>query len=309
MPLVLRWGRSAYETDLDLSLERDEANRLGLDWLLRPDLDPPDELERTDVLVVNSKVRVDPDILARLRGDIVITTTSGYDHIDVSAARSLGKTVARSPLARRDAVVETTLAGLYGLFREVPRLHAASERGHWARGDLPQLRPSLLAEATVVVVGSAGVIGSEVTRRLSALGIETIGVDPRTNGTELAEVLPRAHALTLHCHLTEATRDLVDAAALDRLPPGAVLVNTARGPILDVGAAVDRVRTGHLRGILVDVFPTEPWPDLETQARVPGVRFLPHAAGYTPDLGRRVAREVTAALEAWIAGDPVPHTI
>lgn len=314
MTLVLRWGRSAYETDADLALERAAAEALDFAWRSRPDTTRPPDLAEADALVVTSGVRVDAAALAMFRGHLVLTTTSGFDHVDLDAARAAGVTVARCPLARRDAVVETALSGLLSLLREVPRLADLSRAGRWARAELPALAPRLLSETTVVVVGSAGVIGSVACARLQGLGARVLGVDPRGAPAgvpvlPLAEALPLADAITLHCELTPETRGLLSASNLDRLRPGAVVVNTARGALLDVPAAVERVRDGRLRGALIDVFATEPWPDLAVHAAVPGVLLLPHAAGYTADLGTRVAREVGATLEAWSRGDPLPSSV
>jgi phosphoglycerate dehydrogenase-like enzyme len=314
MPSVLRWGRSAYETDLDLSLERKDAESLGLSWAHIPELGLPAGLEHTNVLVVNSGVQVDAAALDRLHGDLVITTTSGTDHIDVHAANTRNIQICRCPEARRDAVVDTTLAGLLGLFRELPRLHGAATRGDWARDRLPTIGPVLLQERTIAVLGARGVIGTEVCRKLVALGTHVIAVDPRGTDQDLPHVplndaLEQADALTIHCHLTPKTRGLVDGTALDRLGPGGVVINTARGPILDIAAAVKRVEDGRLRGLLVDVFPTEPYPLLARDSGIEGVWFTPHAAGYTPELGARVAVGVGQILRAYMAGKPLPHRV
>lgn len=313
MSSLLRWGRSAYETDLDLVDEQHSAEALGFTWSSVEERRLPGELQDADVLVVNSGVRVSEDALGALRGDLVITTTSGTDHIDLAAAAARGIAVCRCPMARRDAVVETTLAGLLGLMREVPRLHAASARGEWARGRLPTLGPALLADQTVAVVGAGGVIGREVCRRLGALGVSMVGVDPAgvpdgIPSHTLHDALEQADALTLHCHLTEQTRSLIDGQALDTLGTG-IVINTARGGVLDLDDAVARVADGRLRGLLTDVYPTEPWPPLAHHAQVEGLWLLPHAAGFTPDLGRRVTEGVALVLRARTEGRPLPHRV
>lgn len=311
---VLRWGRSAYETDADFALERATAESVGASWRWCA-ADQRPELGGIDVLVVNSGVKVDADLLDQWTGAgrALITTTSGFDHIDIAAARDRGIVVARCPLARRDAVVETSLAGLYGMFREVPRLQSAARRGHWARGDLPHLGPVLLAERTVAVVG-CGVIGRRMCAVLRALGARVLAVDPGgvpegLPATSLEDALGQADAVTLHCHLRPDTVDLLSADRLDRLRRDAVVINTARGPILDVGAAVARVAAGRLRGLLVDVFPEEPYGALSAGVAVDGVWFLPHAAGFTKNLGERVATEVGQALTALSAGRPLPARV
>lgn len=314
MPTVLRWGRSAYETDAALSLEASSARRLGLSWSLHPSLEPPSPaaLAAADVLVVTSKVRVTSAVLDGLGGRVVVTTTSGYEHIDVDAARARGVAVLRSPEARRDAVVEHALAVLLALLRRLPDQQRAAEAGRWARGELPGLGMRGLRGATVLVVG-LGVIGSRMARVLDALGATVHGVDPAgvpapARPVVLDAGLAGCDAVTLHCSLTPSSRGLLSAARLDRLRPHAVVVNTARGGSLDVDAAVARVADGRLGGLGVDVFPDEPWPRMGAQA---GARVLltPHGAGYTDDLGERVARSVEAALEAWVAGGELPHRV
>ena len=313
MPNVLRWGRSAYETDLDLGLERRDAEELGLAWTHEPALHQPAQLESADILVVNSGVCVDAEVLDRLYGSLVITTTSGTDHIDIAAASERGIDVCRCPEARRDAVVDTTLAGILGLLRELPRLHGAATRGDWARGRLPTLGPVLLQERTVAVLGAHGVIGRVVCSKLSALGAKVLPVDPR--GTPdaptvpLTEAVALADVLTIHCLLTDQTRGMIDGPVLDALGPQGVVINTARGPILDVASAASRVARGQLRGILVDVFPTEPYPKLAVEAAIEGVWFTPHAAGYTPSLGARVAAGVRRILKAYIEHSELPYTV
>lgn len=309
---VLRWGRSAYETDADLRLEEEGARALGLSWRCTPDRAPPD-LTGVDALVVTSRVRVSDEVIRAFPGSLILTTTSGWDHIDVRAARDRGIRVARLPEARRDAVVAHALGALLTLTRRFPALHAAARSGHWARGDLPALAPVGLDRATVLVVG-LGVIGRRTVECLAPLGCRILGVDPHgvPAGVELVDLeegLRQADAVTLHCDLNPTTRGLLSEARLDLLPRHAVVVNTARGGILDVRAAVERVAAGHLAGLHVDVFPEEPWPELAAGAAVEGVSFTPHAAGYIRDLGARVAEGVVAALTAWKRGDPIPHQV
>lgn len=313
MGRVLRWGRSAYETAADLALERAAAEALGLSWAAFPESAEPPDLAGVDVLVVTSRVRVDERVLAAFPGSLVLTTTSGWDHVDVQVAVARGVEVARCPLARRDAVAEQAVAGLAGLLRRQPALQRAAREGRWARGELPGLDPRSLCDATVHVVG-LGIIGRRVAAILQAFGATVLGTDPAgvPEGVEpvpLDEGLARADAVTLHCALVSSTRELMDATRIGRLRPSAVLVNTARGALVDVDAAVAAVRSGRLRGLMLDVFADEPWPGLAEAAAVDGVELTPHSSGFTRGLGQRVAREVADALDAWVAGRPVPHRV
>ena len=311
MTAVLRWGRSAYETDESLGHERAAAEALGLTWSLQEDRSRP--AIPAEILVVNSGVRVTEDVLVTMRGGLVVATTSGFDHIDIHAAQRLGVSVSRSPMARRDAVVEHALGLLIGLMRRQPAMNSAAAEGRWTRGELPALAPIGLRGATIGVVG-LGVIGRRIASVLTELGADVVGFDPvaRPPGvrvSELNEALPMLDAVTLHCSLSPTSRDLVNAAALNRLPSHAVVVNTSRGDVLDIEHAVDRVRGGFLRGVGCDVFPVEPYPELARAGQVEGVWLSPHASGYTHDLGDRVAASVAEALEAWVLGEPQPAAV
>lgn len=311
---VLRWGRSAYETDASLALERSGVERIGGEYSVHTDRTMVPELGEVDLLVVTSGVRVGRDEVSRLpSGAAVVTTTSGYDHIDVDACVTRGVAVHRMPLARRDAVVEHALAEMIVHQRRLGAMHAAARAGHWARGELPALAPRMLGESRVAVIG-LGVIGSRMAEVLGHLGAEVVGVDPRggpatVSVASLDQALAEAHVVTLHCALTASSRGMLCDQRLRRLRPGCVVVNTARGAVLDVEAAVEGVRQGRLGGLSVDVFPEEPWPGLASAAAVEGVRLTPHGSGYTVGLGRRVAAGVVAAAEALVRDEPLPHGV
>lgn len=306
--VVLRWGRSAHETDDDLAAEAAVAAHIGATWRHQGAGHRPD-LRDVWALVVNSGVRVGAEQLAALAGRRVLTTTSGFDHLDLEAARAFGVTVARCPEARADAVAEFTLGCLIEAFRHLGRLWARADAGVWARAELPMIAPNTLRDARVVVVGAAGEIGGRVVRLLDAVGARVVRVDPRDpRAASLDEALAGARAVTLHCDLNPTSRGMFHAGRIAALPAGCVLVNTARGELVDPTAAAAACRTGHLGGWVSDVFPVEP-PSALAEWVAPNTRLSPHGAGYTLDLGRRVADEVGRALRAWSAGAQAPHTL
>lgn len=304
---VLRWGRSAYERDEDLAAEQAATVALGGTWASAPDARTVPEARRdADVLVVTSKARVTADVLEGTPIRAVLTTTSGHDHIDLDACAAVGIAVGRCPEARRDAVVEHALGAAIALARRLPEL--TRTEGRWRRGELVGLGPRGIAGATVGIVGM-GVIGTTAARAFEALGATVVGLDAAEGGDPgFADVLATLDVLTLHCSLTPTSRGLVDADALARLPSHAVVINTARGEVLDVPAAVDAVRAGRLGGLAVDVFAREPWPHLDA-GDDPRIWFTPHAAGFTHDLGARLADEVGRSLASWAAGDGWPHPV
>lgn len=295
---LLRWGAAEYERGPLVGLPE------GVEVIAGVGPDAP--LEGADVLVVPSKARVDATVIPRLaRCRLVITTTSGHDHLDLQALEAAGIVASRLPLARRDAVVETALGMILALTRRLVPFQAAAFAGKWERARLAEYGATGLG--TVAVVG-VGVIGSRMVEVLRALGADVVPIDPRLPGSpSLAEVLPRADVVTLHCALTRGNAGLIGAEELGAMKPGAVLVNTARGRLVDFEGAVAAVRAGHLAGLGADVFPQEP-AALERYA-APNILLTPHAAGWHPRLGERIAEGVAAAVRALIAGEPVPFAL
>jgi phosphoglycerate dehydrogenase-like enzyme len=266
-----------------------------------------------DLLVVNSGVQVDEQVLTGMRGGGVLTTTSGHDHIDKDAAASHEVLVARCPMARRDAVVDWTMGHALALLHRWPDQWAASDKGVWAREALPDLAPRSLSGARVAVVG-CGVIGRAVIERLQARGARVVGVDPAgvpegVDAAPLCDVLADVDVLTLHCSLTPSSEHLVDLDALQAMQSHAIVLNSARGRSLDVRAAAARVGEGQLGGLAVDVFPVEPWPHMAEGGRSPRVLYTPHAAGFTEELSARVRVELGKALDAWQSGQTPHHRV
>ncbi|MEC7241606.1 MAG: 2-hydroxyacid dehydrogenase [Myxococcota bacterium] len=301
----MRWGRSAYETDSGLRAEADSLRKLGVELQFSTDSEP--QMKGVEILVVTSGVRVDEELLHRsdsLR--LVVTTTSGTDHLDVEAARRRGVTLARCPMARRDAVVDTSLAMGLALLRRLPSLQRRAESGHWARGNLPQLGPQRIRGRKVGIVG-AGVIGSAAIQSWRGLGAEVRFSDPRiSGGRPIDELCAWAEVLSLHCSLGPESRQLIDAERLELLAPGAIVINTARGDCVDLAALF---QASHLGGIGLDVFAQEPPLELGEWANREQVILTPHAAGFHPEMSAEVCREVRSTVDAFLRGRTLPAPV
>lgn len=279
---ICRWGKADYE----------QGELAGLPEGVGMVEDPA----QAEVVVVPSTRRVSPADVPRAR--LVITTTSGFENLDVEALRAAGVRSSRLPLVRRDAVVESTLAMILSLTRRQGRFQLAAQAGTWDRANLHRYDARLLGRVAVV---GMGVIGSRMAEALRVLGAEVVEV---RSGQHIPTDID---VLTLHASLTRTNHQMVDAALLGALRPGCVVVNTARGKLLDVEAAFAAVQSGHLGGLGVDVFPEEP-ARLERFVHR-DVIVTPHAAGWHPALGARIAEGVAAAVWALVEEEPIPWAL
>jgi phosphoglycerate dehydrogenase-like enzyme len=237
---------------------------------------------------------------------LVITSTSGYDHIDLAAAKKHDIAVARCPLARRDAVVETSLAMGLALLRQIPWTQSRARAGVWARRELASRRVVSVQGLEVGVIGG-GVIGSRAAEAWQAMGASVTIADPVIPGSpESRDTILSSDLVTLHCSLTETSRHIIDQSLEPHLRSGVIILNTARGACLDLPPLLKSTRIG---GLGLDVFPREPWPHLADLARRHDVLVSPHSAGYFDGLTQAVTRELAETLRAWRAGKEIPHRL
>jgi len=278
---------------------------MGVEYTCVSDKKP--SLEGVQILIITSKVIVDQELLLtapELR--LVITTTSGFDHIDLVAAKRHGVAVCRSPLARRDAVVEASVAMALGLFRSHGALHGLSSQGVWGRGSLPSQNIRLIRGSTVGIVGM-GVIGKSARDTWRALGATVIWSDPALDdGVSIDKLLKSSDIVTLHCSLTASSRRLIDNSSLALMRRGAILINTARGACVDLEALA---HADHLGGVGLDVFPTEPPHQLAELSMIKNSVITPHSAGFHTGLGASVAAEVVETVRCWISNIPLPNPV
>jgi D-3-phosphoglycerate dehydrogenase len=249
------------------------------------------------VAVLTIDERVDAELLDRLPSlRVVATATVGFDHIDIDAANERGVTVVSVPDYCTQEVADHALALLYALIRGVVTLDADVRRGAWNAKAAGPLRT--LAELRVGIVG-LGRIGNAVATRLFALGSEVWANDivpvvrEGVRFVDLDELLAECDAITLHVPLTRETRNLIGRAEIAAMKPGAYLVNTARGAVVDVGAVLEALRAGRLGGAALDVLPQEP-PSSAPLA--PRLVLTPHAAWYSDAAAERSYRLAVARV-------------
>jgi D-3-phosphoglycerate dehydrogenase len=218
------------------------------------------------------------------------TPTVGFDHIDLEAAERRGVAVVSVPDYCTEEVADHTLALLLALLRGVVALDRQVAAGGWDPKGAGALRT--LRGLRVGIVG-LGRIGGAVADRLLALGGEVWANDlvpvarDGVSFVSLEELLGECDAVTLHVPLTRETRGLIGRAEIESMRPGALLVNTARGPVVDVGAVLVALRSGRLGGAALDVLPQEPPP---AAPLAPNLIVTPHAAYYSEASEERAYR-------------------
>lgn len=243
----------------------------------------------------------------------VHTHSAGADRPIYTELTARGVAVSTSAGANAEVVAQTALGALLALARRFPQLRAAQSRREWAplvAGPLP----ADLAGQTVVLVGWGG-IAQRLQRWLAMLGLQVIVVRhsavPAGAGIEtvryadLAQVLPRAQWLLLACPLSDTTRRLVDAAALARLPAGAMLINVARGEVIDQDGLIEALQSGRLGGAFLDVFEHEPLPRDSPLWTLPNTVISPHSAGHSAGNAARWSAIFIDNLTRWLRGEPI----
>ena len=216
-------------------------------------------------LIVRSATKVREDLLTGAGALRVIGRAGvGVDNIDLDAATARGVAVLNAPAGNTVSAAELTMALILAMVRGVAQADASVHAGEWARSRFKGVE---LRGRTLGLVG-AGRIGGEVARRCRAFGMRVVAYDPYltderardigADRAELEEVFEVADVLSLHVPLTDATRGLIDTAAIDRMRPGAFLVNVARGGVVDEAALAQALHDGKLAGAALDVYVNEP---------------------------------------------------
>jgi len=301
---ILRWGQSAYETDASLKQEKSQLESLGCHIIQQQEFKA---LADTQALLVTSKSKVSGEIIAQLpKLEFILTTTSGYDHIDREAANNNGVLVGRCPIARRDAVVDTSIAMALSLIRNLPLLHQRAQRNIWARASLPQYSSKRIKDISIGIIGY-GLIGKAAGRVWSDLGAKVRWHDPNRMGSmPLDELLSLSDVVSLHCSHTVSSHQIINQQTLQHMKPQSVLINTARGKCVDLVALQN---AKHLGGYALDVFPEEPPEHLATLTDRPNSILLPHAAGYYDTLGDVLVQEVYDSVALWMEQKTLTHLV
>ncbi|WP_432669630.1 2-hydroxyacid dehydrogenase [Pseudomonas umsongensis] len=296
--------------DLDATSLRAAFTELQLYEFTEPTT-TAERLEGSEV-AISVKVVIDETVMnANPQLKLILAGSTGTNHIDLYAARARGITVCNCQGYGTPSVAQHTMMLLLALATNLPRYHSAVNAGKWQEArqfcmlDFPIIE---LEGKTLGLIGY-GELGKAVARLAEAFGM-TVLIGQLPNRPEqsdrhpLAELLPRIDALTLHCPLNEQTRNLIGATELALMKPGAFVVNTGRGGLIDEQALADALRRGHLGGAATDVLTVEP-PSAEHPllADIPRLILTPHCAWGSKEARQRILSQLGESARSFSKGE------
>lgn len=263
-----------------------------------------------DAFMVRSQTKITRPVLeAATKLQIVGRAGVGVDNIDVAAATERGVIVVNSPGGNTVAVAELVFGMMLSLVRRLIPAHESMMAGDWKRSSFMGKQ---VWGKTLGVVG-VGRIGAEVIRRAQAFDMKVLGFDPFLTSARAAqlgieavsveEIQKRADFITVHTPLTKETKNLFNAAAMERMKDGAILINCSRGGIVDEDALCDALKSGKLAGAGLDVFAVEP-PQDSPLRKLENVVLTPHLGASTEEAQVEVALDVARQIVEVLAGRP-----
>ena len=266
------------------------------------------------VVNIRAYAKFTAELLAGCPGlGLISVWGTGTDNVDLEACRRLGIAVTNTPGANALAVAEHTIALMLAAARQIPRLDRETREARWPRGLGMQLHGKTLG-----LIG-LGAIGRHVARMARGLGMRVVAwtyhPDPAVAaglGVELAgmeRVLVEADVLSVHVRQTPEATGLIGAGEMARMKRGAILVNTARGPIVDRGALVEALRGGRLGAAGLDVFDVEPVPPDDPLLALPNVVLTPHCAGMVPEALLAGLEAAVDNVAHFLAGRPATYVV
>ncbi|HHB90326.1 MAG TPA: phosphoglycerate dehydrogenase [Anaerolineae bacterium] len=291
----------------------------GLHVDVRTDLSPAQLIQTIpdyDALIIRSGTQVTADVIrAGQKLKVIARAGVGVDNIDIPAATEAGIIVANAPTGNVAAAAEHTIALLFALARHVAEAHRSMREGAWDRKAFMGVE---IANKTLGLVGLGRVAG-HVCRRAVGLGMNVLAYDPYVSqeyaqnmGAELVsldDLLARSDFISLHLPLNEATRGLINAETLAKVKPGARLINTSRGGVIDERALLAALDSGQLAGAALDVFTQEPLPPDSPLRTHPRVVLTPHIGGSTTEAQFQVALDAAQQVIDVLHDRPARYAI
>jgi D-3-phosphoglycerate dehydrogenase / 2-oxoglutarate reductase len=310
LPVVLIADKLAESTVAAL------GDQIEVRWVDGPDREKLlAAVPEADALLVRSATTVDAEVFdAAPKLKIVARAGVGLDNVDVDTATERGVLVVNAPTSNIHSAAEHALALLLSAARQIPAADASLREHTWKRSSFSGTE---IFGKTVGVVG-LGRIGQLVAQRLAAFETHIVAYDPYVSparaaqlGIELLpldELLARADFISVHLPKTPETAGLIDKDALAKTKPGVVIVNAARGGLVDEAALFDAVSSGHVRAAGIDVFSKEPCTD-SPLFDLPQVVATPHLGASTEEAQDRAGTDVAASVKLALAGEFVPDAV
>jgi D-3-phosphoglycerate dehydrogenase len=292
--------RRHHDVDEQLSLSREEIAAI---------------LPEYDALVVRSQVKVDAELIAAGTRLVVIGRAGvGVDNVDLEAATRAGIVVVNAPTGNTIAAAELTLALLFGLARRTAAADASMRRGEWKRSQFTGIE---VRGKTLGIVG-LGKIGQAIAVRARAMQMHVLGADPFVTpeqaanlGVELVEfddLIARSDAITVHVPKNKSTTGLIDATVIERMRDGVLLLNVARGGVIDEADLAAALHAGKVGGAGIDVFTAEP-PTGNPLLEAPNTLLTPHLGASTAEAQVAVAEEVAEQILDVLDGRPARYAV
>jgi glyoxylate reductase len=251
--------------------------------------------------------RIDADLLIACPELTAIANYAvGYDNIDVTAARMRGIQVGNTPDVLTDATADLAFALLMAAARRLHEAAASVLAGDWLTWEPAAFLGQDVHGATLGIVGM-GRIGQALAKRAGGFDMEVIHTG--RDGLPLTELLERSDYVSLHCPLNPETRHMIDGAALAAMKPTAILINTARGAIVDQAALAKALQEGTVGGAALDVTDPEPPDPADPLLSAPNLIVVPHIGSATHTARERMADMAVDNLLAALAGQAMPHGV
>ena len=264
-----------------------------------------DAVRDVDFIGIRSRTHIDASVLAAAKNlKAVGCFCIGTNQVDLDAARRLGIPVFNAPFSNTRSVAELAIADIILLMRRIPEKSARARRGEWVK----TARHAYEVRGKTLGIVGYGRIGSQLGILAEGLGMRVLYFDvehklPLGNSApvnSLAELFAAADVVSLHVPETPTTRNMINAETIRTMRPGSVLINAARGSVVDIEALAQALEAGHLGGAAIDVFPVEPKSNQETfespLRQFDNVILTPHIGGATEEAQYNIAREVVAKL-------------
>jgi glyoxylate reductase len=264
-----------------------------------------DRLADADGLLAMLTERVDTALLdAAPQLKVIANYAVGFDNIDIEATNKRAILVGVTPDVLTDATADLTFALLLAAARRLSAAEAAVRQGRWRTFEPQGWLGADVHGATLVIVGGKGRIGQAVAKRATGFDMSIISIG---RDDDLHQALQQADFVSLHTPLTPQTHHLIDEAALRAIKPGAILVNTGRGGLVDQTALANALRDGRLAAAALDVTDPEPLPTDDPLLTAPNLLVVPHIGSATHTARTRMAHMAVDNLLAGLADEPLPY--